>query len=161
MVKVNYTENTTDDKYTVINVFQLNYDARLRSWYDLRKSIENADVATKCVEIDKWWQHAPLVLHYLHPQDKQSWPNPWEMLVDNQYCHITRGLGMIYTLLLSGIDDIDFCIAIDDNSEEVAIVMVDSAKYVLNYWPNSVLSNNLQDFKVVQKIDITDIKTKL
>jgi hypothetical protein len=51
--------------------------------------------------------------------------------------------------------------AIDDNSEEVAIVTVDSAKYVLNYWPNSVLSNNLQDFKVVQKIDITDIKTKL
>jgi len=158
---VNYTENTTDDKYIVINVFQLNYNARLLSWHDLRKSIENADVATKCVEIDKWWQRAPLVSHYLHPHDKQSWPNPWEMLVDNQYCHITRGLGMIYTLLLSGIDDIDFCIAIDDNSEEVAIVMVDNAKYVLNYWPNSVLSNNLQDFKVVQKIDITDIKTKL
>jgi hypothetical protein len=158
---VNYTENTTDDKYTVINVFQLNYDARLISWCDLRKSIENADVATKCVEIDKWWQHAPLVSHYLHPNDKQSWPNPWEMLVDNQYCSITRGLGMIYTLLLSGIDDVDFCMAIDDNSEEVAIVVVDSAKYVLNYWPNSVLSNNLQDFKVVQKIDITDIKTKL
>jgi hypothetical protein len=145
----------------VINVFQLNYDSRLRSWYDLRKSIEKADVATKCVEIDKWWQYAPLVNHYLHPNDKQSWPNPWEMLVDNQYCSITRGLGMIYTLLLSGIDDIDFCMAIDDNSEEVAIVVVDSAKYVLNYWPNSVLSNNLQDFKVVQKIDITDIKTKL
>jgi hypothetical protein len=158
---VNCTENTTDDKYTVINVFQLNYDARLISWYDLRKSIENADVATKCVEIDKWWQYAPLVSHYLHPHDKQSWPNPWEMLVDNQYCCIARGLGMIYTLLLSGIDDVDFCMAIDDNSEEVAIVVVDSAKYVLNYWPNSVLSNNLQDFKVVQKIDITDIKTKL
>ena len=145
----------------MINVFQLNYDSRLRSWYDLRKSIENKDVATKCVEIDKWWQHAPLVAHYLHPQDKQAWPNPWELLVDNQYCYIARGLGMIYTLLLSGIDDIDFCIAIDDNSEEVAIVTVDRAKYVLNYWPDSVLSNNLQDFKVVQKIDITDIKTKL
>lgn len=158
---VNYTENTTDDKYIVINVFQLNYDTRLKSWYDLRKSIENSNVATKCVEIDKWWQHAPLVPHYLHPLDKQAWPNPWEMLVDNQYCHITRGLGMIYTLLLSGIDDIDFCIAIDDNSEEVAIVTVDSAKYVLNYWPNSVLSNNLQDFRIVQKIDITNIKIKL
>ena len=145
----------------MINVFQLNYDSRLKSWYELRKSIEKADVATKCVEIDKWWQHAPLVTHYLHPKDKQEWPGPWDLLVDNQYCNIARGLGMIYTLLLSGIEDIDFCIALDDNSEEVAIVTVDRAKYVLNYWPDSVLNINLQDFKVVQTIDITDIKTKL
>ena len=145
----------------MINVFQLNYDSRLKSWYELRKSIEKADVATKCVEIDKWWQHAPLVTHYLHPKDKQAWPGPWDLLVDNQYCNIARGLGMIYTLLLSGIEDIDFCIALDDNSEEVAIVIVDRVKYVLNYWPDSVLNINLQDFKVVQTIDITDIKTKL
>ena len=145
----------------MINVFQLNYDSRLKSWYELRKSIEKADVATKCVEIDKWWQHAPLVTHYLHPKDKQAWPGPWDLLVDNQYCNIARGLGMIYTLLLSGIEDIDFCIALDDNSEEVAIVIVDRAKYVMNYWPNMVLNINLQDFKVVQTIDIQDIKTKL
>ena len=157
----NFTESLTDDKQRVINVFQLNYDSRLKSWYELRKSIEKADVATKCVEIDKWWQHAPLVTHYLHPKDKQAWPGPWDLLVDNQYCNIARGLGMIYTLLLSGIEDIDFCIALDDNSEEVAIVIVDRVKYVLNYWPDSVLNINLQDFKVVQTIDITDIKTKL
>ena len=45
----------------MINVFQLNFEARLRSWYDLRKSLENADTETKCLEIDKWWQNAPLV----------------------------------------------------------------------------------------------------
>ncbi len=145
----------------MINVFQLNYDSRLKSWYELRKSIENKDVATKCVEIDRWWQHAPMVSHYLHPKDKQEWPGPWDLLVDNQYCYIARGLGMIYTLLLSGIEDIDFSIAIDDNNEEVAIVIVDRAKYVMNYWPDSVLNINLQEFKVVQTIDIADIKTKL
>ena len=145
----------------MINVFQLNYDARLKSWYELRKSIENADVATKCVEIDKWWQHAPLVSHYLHPQDKQAWPGPWDLLVDNQYCYIARGLGMIYTLLLSGIDDVDFCIAIDDNSEEVAIVTVDRAKYVLNYWPDHVLNTNLSDFTIVKNISISSLKKKI
>jgi hypothetical protein len=30
-------------KYTVINVFQQNYDTRLRSWYELRKKIEYLD----------------------------------------------------------------------------------------------------------------------
>jgi hypothetical protein len=144
-----------------MNVFQLNYEARLQNWYDLRQSLQNADTATKCVEIDKWWQSAPLVNHYLHPQEVSAWPGPWDLLNDNEYCYLARGLGMIYTLLLSGIDDIDFCIAIDDNSEEVAIVTVDRAKYVLNYWPDSVLNNNLADFKVVHKIDIDKIKTKL
>lgn len=145
----------------MINVFQLNYDSRLKSWYELRKSIEKADVATKCVEIDKWWQHAPLVTHYLHPKDKQAWPGPWDLLVDNQYCNIARGLGMIYTLLLSGIEDIDFCIALDDNSEEVAIVIVDRAKYVMNYWPNMVLNINLQDFIITKRININELQNKL
>jgi hypothetical protein len=145
----------------VINVFQLNYDARLRSWYDLRKSLENADIQTKCLEIDKWWQSAPLVNHYLHPHELTTWPGPWELLNDNEYCVFARGLGMIYTLLLSGINDIDFCMATDDNSEDVALVLVDNAKYILNYWPDSVLNINLQEFKVVQKLDIEKIKTKL
>lgn len=145
----------------MVNIFQTNYETRLQDWYDLRQSLQNADTATKCVEIDKWWQSAPLVSHYLHPQEVSVWPGPWDLLNDNEYCYLARGLGMIYTLLLLGIDDIDFCIAIDDNSEEVAIVTVDRAKYVLNYWPDSVLNNNLADFKVVHKIDIDKIKTKL
>lgn len=145
----------------MINVFQLNYDTRLKSWYDLRKTLEKADTETKCLAIDKWWQSAPLVNHYLHPQEMSTWPGPWDLLNDNEYCIFARGLGIIYTLLLSGINDIDFCIASDDNSEEVALVLVDNAKYVLNYWPDSVLSNNLQDFKIIQRLDISNIKTKI
>ena len=145
----------------MINVFQLNYDTRLKSWYDLRKTLEKADTETKCLAIDKWWQSAPLVNHYLHPQEMSTWPGPWDLLNDNEYCIFARGLGIIYTLLLSGINDVDFCIASDDNSEEVALVLVDNAKYVLNYWPDSVLSNNLQDFKIIQRLDISNIKTKI
>jgi hypothetical protein len=113
------------------------------------------------VEIDKWWQSAPLVNHYLHPHEVSTWPGPWDLLNDNEYCQTARGLGMIYTLLLTGAHNVDFCIATDDNNEDVALVLVDNAKYVMNYWPESVLNNNLADFKVIQNIDITDIKTKL
>jgi hypothetical protein len=145
----------------VINVFQLNFEARLRSWHDLRKSLENADLKTKCLEIDKWWQSAPLVNHHLHPFDVDNWPNPWDLINDNTYCNIARGLGMIYTLLLTGVYDIDFCTVTDDNSEEFALVLVDNAKYVLNYWPDTVLSNNLKDFKVVSKLKIEQIKQQI
>jgi DnaJ-domain-containing protein 1 len=60
-----------------------------------------------------------------------------------------------------GIKAIDFSMAIDDNSEECALVMVDNAKYILNYWPDTVISNKLKDFKVVQKLDLQTIIKKI
>ena len=143
------------------NVFQLNYEARLKSWYDLRKSLEDSDIKTSCLAIDNWWQKAPLVNHHLHPNDIDNWPGPWDLLVENNYCQIARGLGMVYTLQLVGIKDIDFCLAIDDNSEECALVLVDNAIYVMNYYPNTVISNSLNDFKVSSHIEMTKINIKI
>jgi hypothetical protein len=144
-----------------MNVFQLNYDTRLKSWYDLRTSLVEADTQTKCIEVDKWWQRAPLVTHYLHPIDLRVWPGPWDLLNDNEYCQLARGLGMIYTLLLLGVDDIDFRLGTDDNSEDVALVLVDSAKYVMNYWPDMVVNINLREFKFTDTLDLQELKKKI
>ena len=143
-----------------MNVFQLNYDSRLRSWYDLRTRIETADTQTKCVEIDEWWQQAPLVNHYLHPTDTKNWPGPWDLLVDNTYCTLARGLGMFYTLLLTGVDTIDIALGKDDN-EDVVLVMVEDAKYILNYYPRTVLSNTLKDFKITQRLNLDELVKKI
>ena len=144
-----------------MNVFQLNYDTRLQHWYNLRQTLQNADILTKCVEIDKWWQSAPIVNHYLHPDFTNEWPGPWELLVENNYCTLARGLGMCYTLLLLGVTDIDFVLAKDDTGDEVALVLVDRAKYILNYWPNMVLNINLQDFIITKRININELQNKL
>jgi hypothetical protein len=144
-----------------VNVFQLNYESRLKSWYDLRKSLENNDIETICLAIDKWWQYAPLLNHHLHPDDIDSWPGPWELLVENNYCQIARGLGMVYTLKLVGIKEVDFSLAIDDNNEECALVMVDNAKYILNYYPNTVISNSLKDFKLGNPMSMDIINKKI
>jgi hypothetical protein len=145
----------------VTNSFQLNYEARLKNWHDLRKSLENSDVKASCLLIDDWWQKAPLVNHYLHPNDLLNWPGPWELLVDNNYCTIARGLGMCYTLLLMNITNVEFVLANNDIGEDLALVTVDHAKYILNYYPNTVISNNLQDFKVTNKLDIAEIIKKI
>jgi hypothetical protein len=145
----------------VINVFQLNYDSRLRSWYELRQSLQNADIKTKCLEIDKWWQSAPIVNHYLHPHEIDTWPGPWDLLNDNEYCYIARGLGMVYTLLLLGVTDIDFALGKDDNDEDVALVMVDRAKYIMNYWPDMVVNINLTNFKITDSLSLKNITTKI
>jgi len=144
-----------------MNVFQLNYDARLRSWYELRSQIEGTLIQNKCVEIDEWWQKAPLVNHHLHILDTNTWPGPWDLLVENTYCTVARALGMCYTLLLAGVNDIELIEATDVSSEDVVLVLVDNAKYILNYHPGTVLSNTLNNFTIKRHIDISELQLKL
>jgi hypothetical protein len=144
-----------------MNVFLSDYNARLRAWHDLRKSLKNVDTQTICVEVDKFWQRTPINVHYLHPADVVDWPGPWELINDNEYCIYARGLGMVYTLLLLGINNVDIVEAIDYNRENVVLVLVDDAKYVMNYWPDSVLNTSLADFTVTKQINISSIKKKI
>ena len=144
-----------------MNVFQLSYDARLRSWYDLRTQIEGSDTQNKCIRIDEWWQKAPLVNRHLHILDSDNWPGPWELLVENTYCTVARALGMCYTLLLTNVNDVEMVEATDSNGEDVVLVLVDSAKYVLNYWPGTVVNNCSKDFSVKRVVDISTLRQKI
>ena len=144
-----------------MNIFQSTYEARLQDWFQLRKSVINLPIAQQCITIDEWWQRAPLVTHHLHPLDMENWPDPWELLSENTYCEVARALGMCYTLLLLDISDVEMVLATNNIGEDVVLVLVDNAKYILNYWPNTVVNNNLRDFKVVSKIDLDKIIKKI
>jgi len=143
-----------------MNIFQNTYDTRLQSWYQLRQSLENTTLEKKCIDIDKFWQKVPLVNHYLHIDSMNEWPSPWELIYDNNYCSVARGLGMVYTLLLLGVNDIAFAEATDYNNEDVVLVLVEK-NYVLNYWPNTVEFNKISDFTLKSYISIDSLRTKL
>ena len=68
---------------------------------------------------------------------------------------------MIYTLLLLGVDTIDLVEAKDDNNEDVVLVLVDNAKYLLNYWPDTVVNNDINDFVITRSLDITPLYNKI
>jgi hypothetical protein len=51
--------------------------------------------------------------------------------------------------------------ATDMHGEDVLLVLVDSAKYVLNYWPNTVVNNCSKDFTIKRQVDISHIQQKL
>jgi hypothetical protein len=144
-----------------MNIFQSSYEARLQDWFQLRESVSTLSIKEQCITIDKWWQHAPMVNHHLHPHDIDNWPDPWELLSENTYCEVARALGMCYTLLLIGVNDVKLVLATNETAEDVVLVLVDSAKYILNYWPDTVISNSLKDFKVVDTLDIKKIKDKI
>lgn len=144
-----------------MNVFQLDFNTRLQAWYEFRNKIKNKSVSEKCIETDNFWQKCPIVNHYLHTDYVTDWPDPWVLLSENMYCNVAKALGICYTLLLTGVNDIKMVQAIDNNNEEVILVLVDNAKYILNYWPNTVVNNCLQDFTIKQTVNIDHIKTKI
>ena len=140
----------------MINVFQQNYDTRLRSWYDLRTKIEKLDIETKCVEIDRFWQNAPLVNHHLHILDTESWPDPWQLLSDNVYCPVARALGILYTIsLLDRADMADAKLVLTKDGDN--LVLVAKEKYILNWSPDSVV-NTFQEVKIVRQLKQQQIK---
>lgn len=141
-----------------MNCFQSTYDHRLREWKNLRLLIRGLSLDKACVEVDKWWQQAPLINHHLHWSDSDNWPDPWAMLSENTYCTLTRAIGMCYTLFMSDVYDIELVQATDVNCEEHNLVVVGNAKYIINYWPDSVLSTTLNNFKVIRAIPLEKIK---
>ncbi len=143
------------------NIFILDYEARLKSWADLRRSIANKSNIDQIVAIDNFWQRVPLTNHYLHTDFIKDWPSPWQLLSDNNYCYYARALGMIYTLLLVGNNTIELVEAVDDNSNEVVLVLVDDAKYVLNYWPDTVVNNHIDNFSITRTLDISPLYSKI
>lgn len=143
------------------NIFLLDYETRLVSWSKLRLKLENQPLDKICLEVDNFWQRVPLSNHYLHPDFMSNWPTPWELLHDNTYCYYARGLGIIYTLLFVGNKQLELVEAKDDNSNEVVLVLVDNAKYVLNYWPDTVVNNHIDNFSITRTLDISPLYSKI
>lgn len=145
----------------MMNVFQLSFGERLASWVQLRESLNGQTPENICTAVDAWWQSAPYVNHYLHYQDTQNWPDPWTLLAENHYCAVAKALGMCYTLWMTDIESFELVIATDIMAEQFPLVLVNHAKYILNYHPNTVLSNNLHDFTIQHTVQIQHLKQKL
>ena len=144
-----------------MNVFTMPFEQRLSEWSTLRQTLADTTLEKMCVDVDAFWQQCPLNAYYLHIHDMKVWPGPWQLLHDNTYCYYARALGLIYTLSLLGIKDVDLLSATDYNNVDVVLVVVDNAKYVLNYWPQSVLNTRLDTFTNIKKIDINELLTKI
>lgn len=136
------------------------YIERLRSWNMLRASLENKDAQAICEEVNKYWTNLKTERYYLHPVDIEDWPTPWELINDNIYCGYAKALGIIYTLLLLGIEDIDFVEITHDNNENIPVVLVDNAKYVLNLQDYEPVNSFSSNFTIIKKYDIRPLKQK-
>lgn len=72
---------------------------RFKSWYALRQDIEKSNDPFNLVS--KFFSRLPRVKRYTDPYDKSTWPTPWELIQENEYCEFNIILGICYTLQLT------------------------------------------------------------
>lgn len=72
---------------------------RLSCWYDLRQRLETS--ADPINEVTKYFLRLPRVQIYTDPYDSSTWPTPWELIDENEYCEFNIILGICYTLQLT------------------------------------------------------------
>ena len=118
------------------------FDTRLASWTFLREQCQDLPVETALSQINAWWFDAPWQPYYLHWDDQNSWPDPWQLLSDNVYCEVARGLGILYTItLLDRADMAPAQLVLTDAGRN--LVLVAKEKYILN-WDAGNIVNTIQ-----------------
>jgi hypothetical protein len=126
------------------NTFQLRLDA----WADLRTQNQTRDIESALHDINRWWFQVPWRPYHLHWDDRDTWPDPWELLSDNLYCDVARALGMLYTIsLLDHADLTDAELVLTETGHN--LVLVSKRKYILN-WDRDRIVNTNQKLEIKQ-----------
>ena len=115
------------------------FSDRLESWANLRSQAQELPLEEALQNINNWWQQSPWQPHYLHWDDQATWPDPWQLLSDNIYCDLARGLGILYTISMIDHKDLTSYELILTEDER-NLVLVNKIKYTLN-WDSKVLVN--------------------
>ena len=131
------------------------FDARLSGWQRLRRDVQALEKNLCLDTVNRWWFQTPWTGYHLHWDDRAQWPDPWQLLEENVFCSVARGLGIMYTLSLlsrSDIQDAEFVSTKNDN-----LVLIDGGKYVLNWDCNTIVNINPEETKLYHRITLSDI----
>jgi len=132
---------------------------RLESWATLRQYCADIDLEFALIKINSWWFQSPWTAYHLHWDDQADWPDPWQLLSDNQYCPVARGLGIMYTISMLDREDLQDARMIEYQSDN--LVLVAQEKYILNWDPDQVVNISLGKSKPRRQVSQEQIKQKI
>ena len=132
---------------------------RLESWAQLRQQASTADVETALGIINSWWFQTPWRAYHLHWDDRAVWPDPWQLLSDDLYCPLARGLGILYTITMLDRPDLQDAVLAEVDSDN--LVLVNKKKYILNWDPEQMLNITLGHFKTHHSITQEQIQQQI
>ena len=132
---------------------------RLESWAQLRTQASTADAETALAAINSWWFQTPWRAYHLHWDDRLLWPDPWQLLSDDLYCPLARGLGILYTITMLDRPDLQDAVLAEVDSDN--LVLVNKKRYILNWDPEQMLNITLGHFKTHHSITQEQIQQQI
>lgn len=128
------------------------YERRLQAWHDFRNTLETASNPLQAT-ID-FYRMVPRISINTDPYDDETWPDPWEMILENTYCEFCILLGICYTLQLTtrfSEDDFEINIVQDREKSQTKYLLFVN-EWCLGYDDNSpVLRKDLPKSLTVEK----------
>lgn len=106
------------------------FEQRLNSWHELRTIAASAEPLQSLQLINDWWHCSPWTPYYLHWDDIDDWPNPWQLLEDNIYCPVAKSLGILYTITIIDHSELqDAALVLAESGD--SLVLVKDSQYIL------------------------------
>ena len=136
-----------------------NFSERLESWAQLRQQCSKLDSEPALIKINQWWFQTPWTAYHLHWDDQADWPDPWQLLSDNQYCPVARGLGIMYTIAMLDREDLQDARMIEYQSDN--LVLAAQEKYILNWDPDQVVNISLWKSIPRRQVSQEQVKQKI
>lgn len=82
-------------------MFNKNYEDRLVVWREFRDQLEtSSDPIQDTID---FWSKAPADKIAADPYTPSTWPDPWELIKENNYCSFVKILAICYTLQLTDV----------------------------------------------------------
>ena len=134
------------------------FQLRLDAWANLRTQNQTQPVETVLTNINQWWFQTPWRAYHLHWDDQETWPDPWELLSDNLYCDVARGLGILYTISLLDHPDLTDAELVLTN-EGHNLVLVNKRKYILN-WDSETIVNTNHEIEIKKQLSQRQVQDK-
>ena len=114
----------------------LDKQGKLAGWREWRETLASMNSNSVYQEAAEWWKFVPLVNKTFDPWRQETWPNPWELVGSGAFCPSAQGLGIFYSLVLSGYE-CELMLAIIDDHPRLLVLL--PSKKLLNYYDGEVI----------------------
>ena len=138
---------------------KLNFENKLQSWNRLRQTCFSLPLEQCLQQINQWWFQLPWTAYYLHWDDLPKWPDPWQLLEDNLYCSLARGLGIVYTIAMIDRADLQTACLMEVGGDN--LVLIEGEKYILNWDKDQIVNINLTPTKSRRRLDQQQLKQQI
>src|SRR5210317_341160 len=82
-------------------MFNKKFEDRLAHWKQFRESLETSNDPIQ--DTINFYNTAPVCNIAADPFAREYWPDPWELLEENNYCPFVKILAICYTLQLTDV----------------------------------------------------------